>query len=162
VNSSLDNLHDIVLPDPAAWTPHTIGWWILLVLIVLLGAGLAITVRRHRRANRYRRQALIELGRIETALADPGARSQALGELPVLVKRTALAGYPRETVASLTGEPWLRFLDESYGGNGFTTGPGRVLASIAYATDEKSSALAGDTLRELTALLHQWIRRHRV
>ena len=162
MNPSLDKLHDIVLPAPVGWIPQTIGWVILLALIVLLGVVVGIAVRRHSRANRYRRQALEELNRIETALADPHARSRALGELPVLVKWTALARYPRETVASLNGESWLRFLDESYGGNGFTTGPGRLLTSLAYAPVEKSAVLAGDALRELTALLRQWIRRHRV
>ena len=162
VNSSLDKLNDIIVAEPVAWTPQTIGWWILLALIVLVGVVIGIVVHRRRRANRYRRHALEELGRTETSLAHPGERLRALGELPVLVKRTALARYPRRKVASLNGESWLRFLDDSYGGNGFTQGPGRLLPSLAYAPPGQSAELTENKLRELTALLRQWIRRHRV
>jgi hypothetical protein len=158
MNPALETLRDIVLPDPASWAPQTIGWWVLLALLIIAGVAAGIAMRRRRRANWYRRWALAELDRIEVALSDPAARTQALVELPALVKRTALAAFPRHTVASLSADSWLRFLDESYGGNGFTAGPGRLLPALAYTGGD----FTGESLGELAALVREWIRRHRV
>ena len=151
--SSLEGLNDIVLPDPVSWTPQTVGWLTLLIFVLTLGAWMTfVAVRRHRR-NRYRRDALAELERINGAL-DPLSG----GRLATLLKKTALACFPRADVASLSSEAWLQFLDDSYGGNGFTTGPGRVLPTLTYTTEDVSD----ETLRGLTGLIRQWIVRHRV
>ncbi len=29
------NLHDNVLPEAVSWVPETVGWWVLLGLVVL-------------------------------------------------------------------------------------------------------------------------------
>ena len=72
------------------------------------------------------------------------------------MKRTALACRPRVEVAALTGDAWLRFLDESYGGDGFTRGAGRALTALAY---EASPEVDGDAL---VPLVRDWIRKHDV
>lgn len=159
MHPSLDQMHDIVLPEAVSWMPQTAGWWILAALVLAIGLRVALVARRRHRENRYRRLALAELDRIEAALGTPGERAVALGALPALVKRTALAVWPRETVASLSGAAWLRFLDESYGGSDFTKGPGRSLPALAYARDESMSS---EETRKLTVLVRDWIRRHRV
>ena len=69
---------------------------------------------------------------LEHALEKDESRPAAVAEIPVLVKGIALAFGPRSEVASLTGDAWLQFLDRSYGGSGFTEGPGRLLPTIAY------------------------------
>ena len=160
------NLHDIVLPEPVSWMPQTAGWWALLAVAVVALAWATLAGLRRRRANRYRRVALARLDRIEQALADPNARATALTELPVLLKRTALACQPRSEVACLTGDPWLRFLDASYGGNGFTEGPGRLLPVLAYeapgpGVEEGPDARAvPDQIPDLLRLIRHWILRH--
>ncbi len=158
---SLEGLHDVVLPEPVAWTPQTAGWWVLLgITVLLLGWG-AMRAARRRRADRYRRRALARLARIETALADPDTRSGAAVQLPVLVKRAALARWPREQVASLSSEAWLAFLDASLGSRAFTTGPGRLLPRLAYAAPSGGEAISAEELGELVRLIRRWIREHR-
>lgn len=152
------DLHDIILPEPVSWMPQTSGWWAVLGLIGLaLGWTVYVGVRRHR-ANRYRRLALVRLVLIEQALADPSSRPTALSELPVLVKQTALAYRRRSEVAGLSGERWLRFLDESYGGRGFMEGPGRLLPGLAYAAPQAERS--EDQIGELVQLIRHWIRQH--
>ena len=77
-----------------------------------------------------------------TRRADFGSHAHALldaapnelaAQLSLLVRRTALAAFPREQIAPLSGAAWLAFLDRSSGGTEFSRGPGRWLASAPYA-----------------------------
>ncbi len=155
------NLHDVVLGEPVSWMPQTVGWWVLLGLVLLALGWATFVALRRRRANRYRRLAFARLDEIEQALIDAASRPGALTALPELVKQTALACRPRSEVASLSGQPWLRFLNASYGGDGFTEGPGRLLPTLAYATPWATRALGTQELDALIGLVRLWIRRHR-
>jgi hypothetical protein len=154
----LANLHDIVVPGPVPWWPLAPGWYAvaLTLLVLLLWAGIAI--QRRRRAGRYRRAALAELAALRQAARDPAQRAGALDALPVLLKRVALACWPRERVARLSGAGWWRLLDLSGGGDRFTGTHGPTLSRVAYQRDPA----IGD--RQIEALLRaagRWIRRHR-
>ena len=67
----------------------------------------------------------------------------------MLVRRTALAVFPRETIAPLTGTAWLAFLDRSYGGDEFSQGAGRWLVSAPY----QQTAPGRDELNALLGLV---------
>ena len=138
------------------------GWSVLLGIAVVILAWAAIAAVRRRRANRYRRLALARLARIETELADPACRADAVTALPVLVKQTALTFRPRSEVAALSGSSWLRFLDDSYGGSGFTEGPGRLLSTLAYSRPATTNTLPAAEINALVDLVRRWIRTHRV
>ncbi|WP_375778738.1 DUF4381 domain-containing protein [Bradyrhizobium sp. ma5] len=149
-------LIDIPLPQPVSLLPAT---WASRIAILLVAAGIVVAAWRllHRfRANRYRRAALAELDRLQqmpSAVQDGMAASLAL-----LVRRTALDAFPRETIAPLVGAPWLAFLDRSYGGHEFSEGAGRLLANASYG---RTTADA-DELRSLQDLVRRWIRGHHV
>jgi hypothetical protein len=151
-------LHDIVLPEPVSWMPQTVGWRVLLAVLLVSLVWVSWTAIRRRRANRYRRLALTRLEESERALADPASRAGAISDLPVLVKQTALACRPRSEVASLSGDRWLRFLDESYDGSGFTKGPGRLLPALAYEAPRVEEGEEG--IGDLVRLIRHWIRSH--
>lgn len=143
----LRDIHGPPLPD--LWPPAP-GWWVLLaVALVALGFASWWLYRRFRAARR-RRRILGELqnlkGRIEGA--------DLVAEVSALLKRVALARYPRTDVASLTGQGWLVFLDRSGGGGRFAAGPGEVLAEGPYAPAPAFDAEA------LLALAADWIRRN--
>lgn len=139
----IDLLEPVPEPAPISMVPQTMGWvWLGLLLLVICAALIWMLVRRWRR-DAYRRAALAELGKT----------AQDASSLARLVRRTALAAYPRSAVASLFGDSWLTFLDEAYGGNGFSNGPGKVLATAPYQKE-----LAGEPLRQL---VKEWIKRHR-
>ena len=143
------------VPEPAVvslW-PQTEAWfWVALVgLVVAAGLVRRFWLRRH--ANAYRRAALEE---IRLAGESPAALAEIL-------RRTALAAFPRADVAGLFGEEWLAFLDRTGGsrsGSGasaFREGPGRAFAVAPYEreTPERSDA------KELSSLAMGWVRRHR-
>lgn len=139
----IDLLEPVREPAPISMAPQTIGWVWLGILVLVIAALLIWRFVQHRRRNAYRRAALAELAKSAT---DASA-------LALLVRRTALAAYPRSSVASLFGETWLTFLDRAYGGNGFSSGPGKVLATAPYQAET-----ADEPLRQLVKV---WIENHR-
>lgn len=160
-NVLLNGLHEIEIPEPPSYRPQTSGWLILLVAGLLAIALLSYRYYRQWQANRYRREALERLTAIENAIASTEQRPDALAQLPVLIKQTALSAFPREEVAQLSGESWLRFLDRSYGGQAFTQGTGRVLLQIAYQPPSTLAQISEKTSTDLIALVRQWITRSR-
>jgi hypothetical protein len=146
-------LIDIPLPPQVSLWPAT--WPARIAIIVLLAAAIVGTWQflRHRRVNRYRREALAELTPIARM-----APQQIAAQLSLLIRRTALAAFPREQIAPLAGESWLVFLDRSLDSAEFSTGAGRLLASAPYAP----IAPAEHQLADLVELTRRWIRGHHV
>jgi hypothetical protein len=146
--TSLDRLHDLVLPPPVPWWPPAPAWCWLIAFVACLLLWLAARAVSHWRANLYRREAL--------ALLPPSA---PLASLPELVKCVALSAYPRESVASLTGDAWLAFLDRTGNTKAFSQGPGRRLIDLAYAP----SAVVPESERAaLVGTVRDWIEHHAV
>lgn len=158
-NAFLDKLQEIRLPAPVAWTPQTVGWYVLAALAALGLLWLARALARRWAANRYRRAALAELAGIKGRLGGETGPARALAEIPALLKRTALATFPREEVAGLSGETWLGFLDSSAGTTDFSSGPGQMLADLPYSPAAQSPP--ADDIRQLLSVSQRWIRRHR-
>ena len=149
-NASLQNLNDIVTPDAVPWWPLAPGWYVLAVVAAMALAGLAVLGWRRWRKDRYRRQALAELEDIREDAAE------SLQRLPALLKRTALSAWPRETVASLSGQPWHAFLDHSAGTDQFCQGAGELLDQLAYG-----KSLSESEHSRLLAAAENWLRLHR-
>jgi Domain of unknown function (DUF4381) len=154
---ALKRLHDIVQPAAISLLPQTVGWYILLFLIILLIVFIALKKYRRYVINLYRRQALGELAAVEQLASDPVQHLKALSLIPPLLKRTALSFAPREQVASLTGQRWLAFLNNNYHGNGFTQGPGKILPYLSYQLKD----ISPEELTSLIELTRVWIREHR-
>jgi len=146
MTAPLDKLHDFYQPPPPAWTPQTIGWYVVFAIAGLLVVWMIVHNIRRWFTNRYRREALREL-----VVLTPDQFSS-------LLKRTALATWPREKVASLSGDSWLSFLSETGGNSLFQHAPGNRIEEVALRPTTISSE-DEEQLRKLTA---EWIRRHRV
>jgi Ca-activated chloride channel family protein len=149
-NDPVAGLIDIPLPAQISLWPET---WTLRMAIVLIVGGMIAAIwwfARQWRTNRYRRAALAELDRILHA-PQPSAVA-----LELLLRRTALAVFPRDTVAPLNGQAWLAFLDKTYGGHEFSEGAGRMLALSPY---ERQPADTGN-ITSTADLVRRWIRTH--
>lgn len=150
----LADLRGYHLPDPVSWWPPAPGWWLLALLGIALVVALASWLLRRYRRGAARRVARSELAGLRAAFArDQEAAAFARG-LSRLLRRVALARFPRDQVAGLAGEDWLAFLDD-HGGNGrFVEGPGRLLVEAPY---RPTSKLPVD---ELADLARGWIARN--
>jgi hypothetical protein len=159
--ASLQNLYDLITPPPVPWCPPAPGWYVVggVVLLLALWAG-RVWWRRWRAAT-SRRLALAELRRLEARAGDAAQRASALQELPVLLKRTALAAFPRQEVASLSGNAWLAFLDRTGHTSAFTHGLGQLLPVLSYDPDA-AGRLAAYEVTELFDVVATWIQHHAV
>lgn len=77
------------------------------------------------------------------------------------MKRVGLVIAPREKVAGLSGDAWLEFLDSTWDGKAFTSGPGRLLSELSYGRPQSLPDPSDKRVQDLFDLLHRWIRRHR-
>jgi hypothetical protein len=159
---SLSNIRDIVEPAAlSAWPQATTARLLAGLLVVWAIAGVVVLLMRRRR-NEYRRAGLRELPEIAKRLSGSDTRVVALRELAVLLKRVALAAWPREQVASLSGERWLAFLDSTCRGTDFTSGAGRLLESSSGASDAEVDPVAWADIDRLVRSARRWIGHHRV
>ncbi|MBB5210848.1 DUF4381 domain-containing protein [Microbulbifer hydrolyticus] len=145
--TTLPDLIAQLVPPPV---PEAISLWpqtplarSLLAGVLLLAIYLAWRTWRHYRKNAYRRAALNTLRTVEN---NPGAIAE-------LLRRTALAVYPRQQVAGLTGAAWLAFLNRQYPGDEFRGDVGEALLRGAYTACPPNAALA--------AAARHWIRTHK-
>jgi Domain of unknown function (DUF4381) len=152
--TSLDRLHDVVAPPPVPWWPPAPGWYWVLGFLVAIALVLALKALIRWQHNRYRREALAELGTIDQARP-----SEAVVSLAELLKRTALSAWPRQEIAALNGPRWFEFLDRT-GNTAFASGNGALLESATY--DSRVAAKIDDSkIAEMAHEVRHWIKFHR-
>ncbi|HWK65968.1 MAG TPA: DUF4381 domain-containing protein [Rhizobiaceae bacterium] len=157
---SLDQLADIVTPLPVSWWPQTWGWGLVAVILLTLAAFVFLRWLRRFRANRYRREALADLAELEEQLADEATRADALAAMPELLKRVALAAWPRRTVASLTGKAWLAFLREHDARQSFDVSAARLLDDLEYRSRTSLGSIDETEARRFASCARRWIEGH--
>ncbi|MCC5873688.1 MAG: DUF4381 domain-containing protein [Gammaproteobacteria bacterium] len=153
----LNALRDIREPAVPGFWPPAPGWWLLAAGLLVMAIMLVWRAWRRRQRQRPIRRALEELQRWQTRTAGSikaGTEAEAASELAALLKRAALTRYPRQTVARLSGDAWLAFLDRSGDTDRFSRGAGRALGDLRYAP-----VLTFDP-DALAALARQWLQRH--
>ena len=141
--ASLQNLNDIVLPATVGWWPLAPGWYFLIGLLLITLAWLCYRSLQRWNNNHYRRAALTELQLLEEDTQNAEKRDSSLRQLPVLLKRTALSAYPRNQVASLSGDDWYGFLNSQVKKPAFTDPTISLLDHLAYSTGHLGSVAKG-------------------
>ncbi|MEH6355085.1 MAG: DUF4381 domain-containing protein [Marinobacter sp.] len=116
--NALQQLRDIHLPAGAGWWPPAPGWWWLaaagLLCLVLAVRGWQRWQRRNRRWQAVQR----ELAALRTQSQTQLQKSPAwFSQLNALLKRAARDSYPLQSVAALSGDDWVAFLQHSSGDN---------------------------------------------
>jgi hypothetical protein len=159
-------LRDIHLPNPVSWWPPAIGWWCLLALIILI-VIVGIKLFQYRNKIKYSpaNMAKQSLQSIRSKYIQDGDTQYLIREISSLMRRLCISIFPRQQTASLVGDDWLLFLDESMkhstkghmskshpeSVNLFTEGVGRVLSEGPY---RQQSDVDG---KQLLTLCEAWV-----
>lgn len=160
--AALRGLADIALPPDVSMLPQTWAWAVLAALVVLAIAFALWRWLHYRAINRYRREALGEIRLIEERLGAPQTRGEALAAVPVILKRTALAAWPRETVANLNGRGWTQFLDAHSGGKLLSQTSAHFFEEAEYRGPAALASVSAAEARAHVAAARQWIEAHHV
>lgn len=150
-SSPLQELRDVHLPDPISLWPPAPGWWMIFGAVVA-GVIVSLWILTYRRRTRARRLAMTELGAIKQHYDTHRDDRWLVQRLSAIVRRHAMAIFPRTEVAGLVGTSWLQFLDRTGRTNQFTDGVGHVLSSGPYRPQAAVSAA------ELVPLVEHWIQ----
>lgn len=157
--ASLQNLNDIVMPTPVGWWPLADGWYVLAGLVFIFLCWFIYKSVKNWNANRYRRSALSELKLLSEGIQNQADRNSSLRKIPPLLKRTALAAYPRNEVAMLTGEDWFQFLNSTGKKQSFTENIFNTLNHISYSTGDLSD-INNEAVNALVDACRQWLNHH--
>lgn len=145
-------LRDIHLPDSVSWWPPAIGWWLVLFAIIL--CCVLVFWFRKRWLKKQRSAKVLagkELNLIHEKYHQHKDQKLLIEDLSILLRRVCLSVYPRENSAGLTGENWLKFLDEVMDEKRFSQGAGRSLITAPYEKDPEIN------VDELFDLCKDWI-----
>jgi len=149
----LAQLHPLREPALSGWWPPAPGWWLLAGLALLILCWLFWKLYRAYRANAYRRQALAQLARIRVSYEARGDTERCLSEINALLKSVALQAFPRRQVASISGQPWIEFLNQ----HGAPAAQIDAPLATAHYTGCASEAVLEDALDKSA----RWIKSHR-
>ncbi|MBP6747999.1 MAG: DUF4381 domain-containing protein [Xanthomonadaceae bacterium] len=127
-------LRDIHTPGAPSWWPPAPGWWLALAVVLVIVA-LALWWRARRRR---RREAMFRVFD-ETIAAAVGAPAQ-IAAMSELLRRASRRRDPKAD--RLTGDAWLRFLDDSGRRTTFSAGPGRLLLDGGFRREVPTQELA--------------------
>ncbi|MEL0659167.1 DUF4381 domain-containing protein [Psychromonas arctica] len=96
----------IIIPAdvPSAWPPAPIYWLILATIIAVIVFAV-IFIKHNINKQKIVKQALTSLNQLQESNA-------SFAQLNQLLKGVCLHYYPREHVASITGQAWFIFLQE--------------------------------------------------
>lgn len=150
--ASLDNLHDIIVPEALGFFPLAPGWYMLIVLFLTL--LLHVVMQRYRRykGEQYRRDALKELSNYSEK-----SKENSIALLS-LAKRVSLFTYGRKEVAHLSHEAWWDFM-ETHSVVKVSTVFREEMQQLLYDDTYSLDDAQYDSLKQTVEV---WIKRHKV
>jgi|GEM_PF-3058585 len=153
-NDWLSNAQEISLPSTISYAPaaSTLSW-LLVLIVVLLGCGIWVLIRRHQ-ARLYQRQAAIALDEIQRQVER--GQSIALGRIPELLKQAAFCLWSRAELIAFDTNDWLQFWQATA-----DTAPPSSINSIGYQSEMTLAAMALDEQKAIIAWSRLWISQHR-
>lgn len=139
-STSLDRLHDVVVPPDIPWWPPAPGWYVVLgILLVLLIRG-AWHAWRQWQQDAWRRAALSELGQAQTTAA-----------VAALLRRCGLVVASRQEIARLSGDGWIDWM----AARSRTPVPAAVRQQLTAGVYGPAD---GDQLSDVRTFAATWIR----
>ena len=151
--SVLQQLRDIHVPETVSPWPFALGWWIIMLVVVSIVCLLKHTLKYYDNFL-IKRQFIKEINATEKAFKQDRRSNYALQKIAKILKKAALHYYPRQMVAGLHGDEWLKFL-QATSSNLNITDCGKLFKTALYQEYYK------DDIEQGFNLSRQWIKQQR-
>jgi hypothetical protein len=143
-------LRDIHLPESIDWWPPAIGWWMLLIVLPPLFFFIYWLLKR------LTRQTALKSGKKHLLALKQNQdlnNFEKLKEISVLLRRISISHFSRTRAARLTGQPWLKFLDQTMPDKPFSEGIGQLLLTGPYQINPANNL----DIEALISLCETWL-----
>jgi len=146
-------LKDIHLPDPVSWWPPAIGWWIALMLVLII---CYVAYRGIKKLTRpvIKKSAKVELNVLIDAYAEHQNKQQLLQDVSILLCRIGISYLPRNEVAGTVGRQWYEQLNGLASGNPLSPQTIDILCSAPY---QSHPAIDQNQLDALLDQVKKWL-----
>ncbi|MFV2055703.1 MAG: DUF4381 domain-containing protein [Thiohalomonadales bacterium] len=158
-------IRDIHLPDPVSWWFPALGWWVVfgVILILIFGVVMLLISRKNKR---YQCKAKLDFQKLLSSYEQILDTHRYVRELSVYLRKTAIHFYSRGSVAGLTGNRWLQFLDETSPHKQdrptkkpsskikFQSEVGQLLLTAPY---DSNANISTSQVQQLTILTESWL-----
>lgn len=149
---TLAQLRDIHLPEPISIWPPAPGWFLLAFLILGILSVILFFFYRHWKKQAPKRAALKQLTELECRYQKNQETNLIFAELSILLRRLALAYYPRMDAAGLQGDSWLTFLNTTGKTTAFTSQLATQLTQCPYQKNPQ------EELGNMFVICRKWIK----
>ncbi|AZS50851.1 DUF4381 domain-containing protein [Entomomonas moraniae] len=157
-------LEPLIAPPPVSWWPLAPIWWIGIAILLTVFTILLIYLFRHKFLRQQpkppvididvrRQAALKELKSFEKPYQKP--TEEWLQQINALLKRLCITHYANEKIQTLTGQPWLNFLDSKCPQAHIKQFP--MLVDNAY---QANYCMDNQTIDNLYSSIETWITHH--
>lgn len=155
-NALLKEFIEVGSPALTSWWPQTLGWKIVLAILLLLVIKKSYLRWQAYKHNTYRREALAWLNNLPT-LYDLEQQT-IFRQLPALLRKTAITAFNREQICKLQANEWDAWLDKHCQQTSFTTRFAKQLHILAFSPTPQ---LSHEQMHALINEVSLWIKFHR-
>ncbi|TKF79413.1 DUF4381 domain-containing protein [Vibrio kanaloae] len=131
------DLSPVIAPDAPTWWPLAWGWWAVIITAISLIALVFFILKRRKNNQQAKQEALSYFSNSQSQDGLSPSKAQDI------VRQAALSYFPREKIAGLSGDDWLKFLDAQLAKPLFVAKQSRQQAlyqDVALMNDEQKKA----------------------
>ncbi len=148
-------LRDIHLPDSILWWPLAPGWWVLIVLFVLIGLSF-YWYKKTYYGRKLKKNIKLELEQYYQQYHDKKNAQVFIQQLSALLRRISLHQFEDKKIVNLYGMAWLEFLDSKLPPNrteysSFKDGVGTIFLLGPY------QKIINEDVSPVYELVKQWL-----
>lgn len=148
---SLDNLHDIIVPEAIGVFPLAPGWIVLGLLLLALLFHFVVQFYMQYKKSLYKREALLALEQYDKQ------NQEETVQLLSLAKRVGISAYGREEIAKLSGNSWWDFM-EAHSKARVSMEIRETIAKLLY---DNTYTLNSNDFTDIKSFVTLWIHTHK-
>lgn len=150
-DASLDNLHDIIVPEAVGFFPPAPGWYIVALLFLALLFHFSVQRYKQYKKSQYKREALKEL------LTYKQRSKEDVIALLSLAKRVGLAAFERSIIAKLSDDSWWDFMEQ----HSKVKVDAQLRVTLSKLLYDASYSMNDPLYEQTSALVTVWIKTHK-